>query len=85
MAGLENISRKRIIHGKHAEELNKPHQTTAKYCLMYTIKITNFYKPQYVLPNNADKSRKDEKKLHLLGPPVSGNQCLCPGLADYGS
>lgn len=32
----------------------------------------------------AGKMKK--KKLHLLGPPVSeGNQCLCPGLADYGS
>lgn len=32
----------------------------------------------------AGKMKK--KKLHLLGPPAfEGNQCLCPGLADYGS
>lgn len=77
MAGLENISRK-TIHGKHVEELNIPHQTTAKYCLMYTIEITCSYKPQYVLPKwNADKSRKDEKKLHLLGPPAFEGTSVC--------
>lgn len=33
---------KKIIHSKHLEELNIPHQRTAKYCLMYTIKIIRF-------------------------------------------
>lgn len=70
---------KKIIHGKHVEELNIPHRTTAKYCLMYTIKITCFYKPQYVLPKwNADKSRKDEKKkLHLLRPSAFEGTSVC--------
>lgn len=81
---------KKIIHGKHVEELNIPHRTTAKYCLMYTIKITCFYKPQYVLPKwNADKSRKDEKKKKKKTTPsttvsIWRYQCLCLGLADYG-
>ena len=72
---------KKSIHGKHVEELNIPRQTTAKYCLMYTIKRTCSYKPQYVLPKwNADKSRKDErkkKKLHLLGPPAFEGTSVC--------
>lgn len=78
---------KKIIHGKHVEELNIPHQTTAKYCLMYTIEITCSYKPQYVLPKwNADKSRKDEKKKITPSRTASiwRYQCLCSGPADYG-
>ena len=36
---------KKIIHSKLLEEFNIPHQTTAKYCPMYTIKIiTCFYR-----------------------------------------
>ena len=79
---------KKSIHGKHVEELNIPRQTTAKYCLMYTIKITCSYKPQYVLPKwNADKSRKDERKKKITPSRTASiwrYQCLCSGPADYG-
>lgn len=56
----EGTNRK-IVHSKHLEELNIPRQKTAKYCLMYTIKIISFCRPTPLCSSkgNTDKSTKD--------------------------